>query len=115
MGANVKIAKLHEQPLIDEHSRFIRALLVGHEIGAKRLEHVDYVTYYAGGSCPVHVHEESEEIFYFLRGTGVAFLDEEEIPFKPGTVLLVPKGVKHGLKCSEDGMVEHIVCCVSVD
>lgn len=115
MGAPIRMVKLHQREGVAELGRVIRTLMTGSELGSRRVVSVDYCTYYGGGDCPVHVHNDAEEIFFFLRGTGVAYLDGKEVPFGPGTVLNIPKGVTHGLKTSGDDMVEHLVCCVTMD
>ncbi len=114
MGAKLKISKVSEQQAEEETGRIVFNLMKGHNIGAKRVESVDFCKYYSRGECPVHVHDQSEEIFYFLRGEGVFTLGSEQIAFKPGTRIDVPKGVSHGFVSSKDGTVEHIVCSVSL-
>jgi quercetin dioxygenase-like cupin family protein len=114
MGANIKIKKFHETALENEHSRGMRTILVKKDVGSEVFSHVDHAAYYAGGYCPVHTHDHSEEIFLFTRGTGTFFLGDEEIPYEPGTQICVPKGVRHGLKCDDEDITEHVVCCVFV-
>ena len=45
---------------------------------------------------PLH-HHGHYEIMLYLEGEGVLRTDREEIPFRPGTVIIVPPGMKHGI------------------
>lgn len=114
MGASIKIRKFFACPTEHEHSRLMRLILAGGEVASKKLSHVDHAFYHAGGHCPIHTHEHSEEIFLFTRGSGTFNLDGKEIPYQAGDVFHVAKGVTHGLRCGGDSATEHIVCCVHV-
>ena len=48
-----------------------------------------------------HVHDGSgalEEMYYFLEGTGVMTVDDEEITVTTGDAMMVPPGTNHGLR-----------------
>jgi len=47
--------------------------------------------------APAHVHETEEEILYVLSGSGEMFFDGKSESVKPGTCILVPKGVTHSI------------------
>ncbi len=46
-------------------------------------------------SFPLHCHDE-EEIALYLAGEGYMRANGEKLPFKPGTILVIPRGVVHG-------------------
>jgi catechol 2,3-dioxygenase-like lactoylglutathione lyase family enzyme len=48
-----------------------------------------------GGSPPRHVHHELEDSFLLLDGEVVVRCDDETIVAKPGTYVVVPRGVEH--------------------
>ena len=50
---------------------------------------------------PLHTHKEYE-IALYLYGRGYMSLEDEKIPFTKGTVILIPKGARHG-SVSESG------------
>lgn len=52
---------------------------------------------------PLHQHPEWE-IMYYISGEGHLSTREGEIPFKPGSIIIVPPGVLHG-SLSQDGFV----------
>lgn len=55
-----------------------------------------------GGSLPVHRHDKTEEIGYFLSGEGTVTVYEEdsatEIPVSAGYVVYIPPGSWHTIK-----------------
>lgn len=68
----------------------------------------------SGGDVPEHVHDGVEEIFYFIRGTGVVILNKNEIPVKAGSVVAVPPGTYHGVKNTGRDILQHVVCSAKV-
>ena len=52
---------------------------------------------------PLHQHPKWE-IMYYLRGEGYLATKNEKIPFKPGSVIIVPPGVVHG-SVSQDSFI----------
>lgn len=45
-----------------------------------------------------HRHANAEEIQYLVRGEGIVLDGDEEIPMKPGDVVLTHKNVWHGFR-----------------
>jgi mannose-6-phosphate isomerase-like protein (cupin superfamily) len=43
----------------------------------------------------LHYHARTDEVYYFIDGTGTMVLDDEEIEVHKGVVVYVPRGVKH--------------------
>jgi hypothetical protein len=52
---------------------------------------------------PLHQHPKWE-IMYYLKGEGYLATQNENIPFKPGGIIIVPPGVTHG-SVSQNGFV----------
>lgn len=49
-----------------------------------------------GEASSLHDHPDSEEINFIVRGSGeVVSADGERTPFRPHTVMYIPKGVAH--------------------
>lgn len=46
-------------------------------------------------SFPLHAHG-SEEIVLYVEGEGIMRTSERNIPFSPGKILIIPRGVMHG-------------------
>jgi mannose-6-phosphate isomerase-like protein (cupin superfamily) len=49
----------------------------------------------AGFGPPLHIHEDADEIFYVLSGEYLIYVDEEEFGCPEGSVIFIPKGVRH--------------------
>ncbi|MGI6113023.1 MAG: cupin domain-containing protein [Mahellales bacterium] len=52
--------------------------------------------------APSHVHEEAEEIIYFLQGSGQMYFDGQPQRVEPGCCVYVPKKVRHSIKNDSD-------------
>lgn len=115
MGTSIKIKHFNDCGVDYEHSREMRTILVQSDVHSKQLSHVDHAFYQANSYCPIHIHEQSEEVFLITRGSGTFHLDGKDYPYQAGDRFYVPKGVKHGLTCGGDDATEHVVCCVFVE
>lgn len=59
---------------------------------------VDYAVLPPGTSIGVHTHEDNEELYLVLDGSGIMHLDGEEFPVQRGSVILNRPGGTHGLR-----------------
>ena len=69
--------------------------------GAKLESYCDFVDYAVidpGGSIGIHRHEENEEIYLILEGTGRMTVNGEAFPVKTGDVVLNRRHWSHGLE-----------------
>jgi mannose-6-phosphate isomerase-like protein (cupin superfamily) len=59
-----------------------------------------------GASEGNHIHtgddDGFEEIYYFLQGRGVMWIEGQELPIAAGDAFLVPPGVDHGFRNTGD-------------
>lgn len=55
---------------------------------------------------PMHVHPESEDCFFALRGAGEAFSSDQHLDLSAVAGVWVPAGVAHGLSADAQGMLE---------
>jgi AraC-like DNA-binding protein len=49
----------------------------------------------SGPLIRMHSHEDTWEILFYTGGTGVVVVGAERIPFAPGTIVFMPRGVEH--------------------
>lgn len=56
----------------------------------------------------LHFHAQTDEIYYFIEGTGSMVLDNEEIAVRPGVVVYVPRGVRH----KAIGVLKVLLVCI---
>jgi mannose-6-phosphate isomerase-like protein (cupin superfamily) len=74
----------------------VRMLVDGRILESKRLAMMmGYLP--LGADSIIHAHPE-EEIWYMLRGKGLAFVGTEEMDMEPGTCVFVPANVPHHLR-----------------
>jgi mannose-6-phosphate isomerase-like protein (cupin superfamily) len=65
----------------------------------------------AGGSTVEHFHRQTEEIYYFVSGSGRMRLGSEETDVRVGDCVVIPPGVRHKLWASEDSELVLLCCC----
>ena len=59
----------------------------------------------AGVSIGVHLHKDSEEIYYLASGKGILTYDGVEYEMTPGDVSLCNIGHSHGFLATEDSVL----------
>ena len=78
------------------------------DMGASRLT-LNYARFGPGDEFPQHVHENAEDVFVVLEGSGWLKLGNELRPLTAGDVVWVPAGEQHGTVAGPDGMV--VISC----
>jgi len=48
------------------------------------------------GNVAKHIHPKTDEIQYIIEGSGAMWLGNERKEFRPGTLIIIPKGTAHG-------------------
>ena len=67
------------------------------EMNAKALVVTDNATIaIQSGNVAKHTHPKTDEIQYIIEGSGAMWLGGERKEFKPGTLIVIPKGTAHG-------------------
>ncbi|MDP3098105.1 MAG: cupin domain-containing protein [Syntrophales bacterium] len=69
---------------------------------------VSLVRLMPGAALPVHVHQNSIETFYVLRGIGVCRVGESECKIKPGWLGYAPPVIEHSIRNTGDEPLEAI-------
>ena len=67
----------------------IRPLIEEADEAAAEVHHVEI------RDARLHYHEQTDEVYYVIRGQGTMVLGEEVIELHEGVVVYVPRGVKH--------------------
>lgn len=60
------------------------------------------------GNVAKHIHPKTDEIQYIIEGSGAMWLGGERKEFKPGTLIIIPKGTAHGGTLVTSGPVKAI-------
>ena len=58
-----------------------------------------------GCSLFEHIHEDNWEMHEVIAGTGRSTLESSAGEYAPGTIAIIPAGVKHSVQAGEDGLV----------
>jgi mannose-6-phosphate isomerase-like protein (cupin superfamily) len=79
------------------------------EMNAKMLVLTDNATVgIQSGNVGKHMHPKTDEIQYIIEGSGTMWLGSERKEFKPGTLIVIPKGTPHGGTLVTSGPVKAI-------
>lgn len=83
--------------LAKHHGGSLTKLLVTEEsCGASNIDF--FISSYAPRAyAAMHLHEEAEEVFYFISGEGLFVMEETKHRVGPGTVVYVPPKTSHGI------------------
>jgi mannose-6-phosphate isomerase-like protein (cupin superfamily) len=79
------------------------------EMNARGLVSTDNATIgIQSGNVAKHMHPKTDEIQYIIEGSGAMWLGGERKEFKPGTLIIIPKGTAHGGTLVTSGPVKAI-------
>jgi mannose-6-phosphate isomerase-like protein (cupin superfamily) len=77
------------------------------EMNSKLLVDTDNATVaIQSGNVKKHMHPKTDEIQYIIEGSGAMWLGNERKEFKPGTLLIIPKGTAHAGTIVSSGPVK---------
>jgi len=60
------------------------------------------------GNVAKHIHQKTDEIQYIIEGSGSMWLGNERKDFKPGMLIIIPKGTPHQGQIVSSGPVKSI-------
>ncbi len=79
------------------------------EMNAKGLVTTDNATIgIQSGNVARHIHPKTDEIQYIIEASGAMWLGGERKDFKPGSLIIIPKGTAHGGTLVTSGPVKAI-------
>ena len=80
-----------------------------HEMNSKLLVNTDNATVaIQSGNVAKHIHPQTDEIQFIIEGSGSMWLGTERKEFKPGTLIVIPKGTPHAGTIVTNGPVKAI-------
>lgn len=53
-------------------------------------------------NVPLHKHDDLDEIFYCIKGSGFGVLEDSEVAMNVGDTFVVPAGVMHSLRSDDE-------------
>lgn len=93
------VRRLGDAPVADFDWGKIKWLIEGKDTpGAEQTFGV--VTIQPGQRNPLHSHPNCEELLYVVSGECEHKLGDEMYKLRPGSVIRIPRGVKHWARCS---------------
>lgn len=95
-----------------EGKYFVRTLLTD-EFDSS-MKYVRELTLEPGSSIGMHKHENDEEIYYVISGSGIMIVDDEENPVKEGDIVLTKSGSIHGLRNNTQDILKIFVVCAEI-
>lgn len=79
------------------------------EMNARGLVTTDNATVgIQSGNVAKHIHPKTDEIQYIIEGSGSMWLGNERREFKPGSLIVIPKGTAHAGTIVTQGPVKAI-------
>ncbi len=79
------------------------------EMNSKLLVNTDNATVaIQSGNVAKHIHPKTDEIQFIVEGSGSMWLGTERKEFKPGTLIIIPKGTAHAGTIVANGPVKAI-------
>lgn len=63
-----------------------------------------------GEAPPLHQHDDTEQVFYILDGTGVLSIGarRKKYPVKPGDVVRIPPHTLHSIQCQDKKPLRYV-------
>jgi mannose-6-phosphate isomerase-like protein (cupin superfamily) len=100
-------AFIDEAPRMEIEGRGVSYSLVNSEMGAEKLAvHLNVLRPHTKG--PLHYHENAEDVYIVLAGTGVIRIEDEERVVGPDQVMFIPPGVRHSVSNPGPGLLKLI-------
>ncbi len=85
--------------------------LAGPAWTAARSQSLAEATVPAGGATIEHLHHASEEIYYFVSGSGRMRLGDSESEVAAGDCVVIPPGTRHKLWAGGGSPLVLLCCC----
>jgi mannose-6-phosphate isomerase-like protein (cupin superfamily) len=100
-------AYIDESPRSEIEGRGVSYSLVNSDMGAENLSvHLNVLRPNTKG--PLHYHENAEDVYIVLAGTGIIHIENEERVVGPDQVLFIPPGVRHSVSNPGPGLLKLI-------
>ncbi len=91
-----------------------RALVRKEELENKHVMFMNEVYVPAKSNVKIHVHDDLEEIYYFILGTGKMLIGNEYIKVKKGDRIIVPPAKSHCVVNSGNSVMKYICFGVKI-
>jgi mannose-6-phosphate isomerase-like protein (cupin superfamily) len=103
------VRRLEEAPIEEWHRLRSHVLMDAGEMGSRNMS-VTWLEIPAGAEQQLHSHEEAEQVYVVVRGSGAMSVAGDTQPVGEGDLILVPPATDHSI--ANDG--DAPLACVSV-
>src|SRR5262245_40895100 len=103
------VRRLEEAPIEEWHRLRSHVLMDAGELGSRNMS-VTWLEVPAGAEQQLHSHEEAEQVYVVVRGTGAMSVAGDTQSVGEGDLILVPPATDHSI--ANDGNVPLV--CISV-
>ncbi|HFK1758436.1 cupin domain-containing protein [Bacillus cereus ATCC 10876] len=79
------------------------------------LDFIDYVMVPPNTTIGIHTHDNNEEIYFILEGTGEMLIGNDKVNIKEGDVIVNPAYGTHGLINNSDDHIKIFIFQVNAD
>ena len=87
------------EPISTAHGTGNKQVFLSNKETANKLTQFAYGILKPGEKCKEHIHPTMEEYFYFIKGSGIYYIEKEKYNLNNGTFLRIASGKKHKLVC----------------
>ena len=104
----VRVVPLEDVPPIElSGGSWSRVILTGERVGSASA--LGFSSFAPGSETAMLAHE-TEELAYVLAGSGQLRLDDDDVPYGPGSALYIPAGVWHAVVNTGPEAVAMVFC-----
>lgn len=105
--AQVTTGYIDEAERVEIEGRGVSYTLVGASAGAKNLSiHLNVLRPNTTG--PLHYHQDAEDVYIVLAGTGVVRVEDDEYLVGPDQTMFIPPGIRHSVSNPGPGLLKLI-------
>ncbi len=79
--------------------------------GAVRAQSLAEASLAPGATTTLHFHQQTEELYHILAGTGRMHLDDEQFDVQSGDTVLIPPGTPHCIHNPGPADLVFLCCC----
>lgn len=92
----------------NSHSQGFKSVFIKNEDTPSSLTQYAYGTISKGHASGFHSHQSMDEYFYFLKGRGFFYIENENFEIAPNSFVRIPANINHNLTNDNEEPLEFI-------
>jgi mannose-6-phosphate isomerase-like protein (cupin superfamily) len=97
LSSTMKTSGDIEEPELDPQYRCLKVIT-----------YVSYAKLQPSLSYEPHLHEDHEEVYYIINGTGKIKMGNEEVRFRDGDIIYIPENTTHSIINDGEEMIDFL-------